>query len=188
MQDRSEKLRSFFARYVAARGGARDYRIEQAFAAVPRERFVGPGPWSINLPGRGYVRTPNDDPAYIYQDTLVAIDTGRGDAPDASCWCQGDGWWLSTAPAIDPRVLDRHVGRYRLSPDFILPVRRDADRLFVQATGQDRYEFVAEGERVYRCDAVDARITFETDGAGRAVRLVLHQHGKDMVGDRIIEA
>ena len=33
MQDRSEKLRSFFARYVAARGGARDYRIEQAFAA-----------------------------------------------------------------------------------------------------------------------------------------------------------
>jgi protein-L-isoaspartate(D-aspartate) O-methyltransferase len=78
MQDRSEKLRSFFARYVAARGGARDYRIEQAFAAVPREPFVGPGPWSINLPGRGYVRTPDDDPAYIYQDTLVAIDTSRG--------------------------------------------------------------------------------------------------------------
>jgi protein-L-isoaspartate(D-aspartate) O-methyltransferase len=78
MQDRSEKLRSFFARYVAARGGARDDRIEQAFAAVPREPFVGPGPWSISLPGRGYVRTPDDDPAYIYQDTLVAIDTGRG--------------------------------------------------------------------------------------------------------------
>jgi protein-L-isoaspartate(D-aspartate) O-methyltransferase len=77
MQDRSKKLRSFFARYVAARGRARDYRIEQAFASVPREPFVGPGPWSINLPGHGYVRTPDDDPAYIYQDTLVAIDTGR---------------------------------------------------------------------------------------------------------------
>jgi protein-L-isoaspartate(D-aspartate) O-methyltransferase len=48
------------------------------FAAVQRERFVGPGPWSINIPGVGYIRTPNDDPAFLYQDTLVAIDAVRG--------------------------------------------------------------------------------------------------------------
>ena len=42
--DRSFALRTFFARYVAAEGRARDPRIEQAFAAVERERFVGPGP------------------------------------------------------------------------------------------------------------------------------------------------
>jgi len=76
--DRSVALRTFFARYVAAEGRVRDPRIEQAFAAVERERFAGPGPWSINIPGVGYIRTPTDDPAFIYQDTLVAIIPERG--------------------------------------------------------------------------------------------------------------
>ena len=77
MQDRSAKLREFFARYVALEGGARDPRIEQAFAAVKREAFAGPGPWLIAVSGRGYVQTPDDDPAFLYQNTLVAIDAGQ---------------------------------------------------------------------------------------------------------------
>jgi len=78
MSDQSETLREFFASYVAAWGGARDPRIEQAFAAVKREPFVGPGPWSIALPGAAYLKTPDADPAFIYQDTLVALDPDRG--------------------------------------------------------------------------------------------------------------
>ena len=78
MEDRSANLRLFFARYVAALGGARDPRLQEAFAAVRREPFVGPGPWSICLPGFGYVTTPDDDPAFLYQDTLVALDAARG--------------------------------------------------------------------------------------------------------------
>jgi protein-L-isoaspartate(D-aspartate) O-methyltransferase len=76
--DRSGALRRFFARYVTASGRARDPRIEQAFAEVMREPFAGPGPWSINIPGVGYVETPDDDLAFIYQDTLVALDAARG--------------------------------------------------------------------------------------------------------------
>jgi protein-L-isoaspartate(D-aspartate) O-methyltransferase len=77
-ENRLTNLRAFFARYVAATGQVRDGRIEQAFAAVPREPFAGPGPWSICVPGVGYVLTPNDDPAFLYQDTLVALDARRG--------------------------------------------------------------------------------------------------------------
>ncbi len=77
--DRSARLREFFARYVAARGRATDPRIFEAFADVPRELFAGPGPWSIKVPGHeDYLVTPDNDPAYLYQDTLVAIDAGRG--------------------------------------------------------------------------------------------------------------
>ncbi len=76
--DRSATLRQFFARYVAGRGRATDPRIAEAFGRVPREAFAGPGPWSVNVPGFGYVETPDDDLAYLYQDTLVAIDAGRG--------------------------------------------------------------------------------------------------------------
>ncbi len=76
--DRAVHLRTFFACYVAARGQASS-RIAEAFAAVPREPFAGPGPWSVKVPGQeGYLVTPDDDPAYLYQDTLMAIDASRG--------------------------------------------------------------------------------------------------------------
>ena len=77
MEDRSEKLRRFFAQLVCAGLKERDPRIEQAFRTVRREPFAGPGPWSIQA-GRGYETTPDDDPAYLYQDTLVALDRARG--------------------------------------------------------------------------------------------------------------
>ena len=77
MEDRSAKLRAFFASYVAAKARAKDPRVEEAIHAVKREDFVGPGPWSIFASGR-YVNTPDDDPAFIYQDVLIAIDAERG--------------------------------------------------------------------------------------------------------------
>lgn len=75
MNDRSQKLRSFYASFVA--GGAHP-RVQQAFAAVPREPFVGPGPWSVMGSSISYVTTPDDDPVFIYQDVLVALDASRG--------------------------------------------------------------------------------------------------------------
>lgn len=76
--ERSAKLRAFFARYVSARGGARDAHVERAFAAVPREPFAGPGPWHVAAGESGYLATPDDDPAFLYQDTLIALDPARG--------------------------------------------------------------------------------------------------------------
>jgi protein-L-isoaspartate(D-aspartate) O-methyltransferase len=78
MEDRSEYLHSFYASLVCAAAKVRDSRIEQAFRAVKREPFVGPGPWRITLGGHAYVMTPNDDPAFIYQNTLVALDSAQG--------------------------------------------------------------------------------------------------------------
>jgi protein-L-isoaspartate(D-aspartate) O-methyltransferase len=79
---RLTNLRAFFARFVAVYSGASDPRIEEAFASVPREQFAGPGPWSILAirPSRdpAYVRTPDSDPAFLYQNVLVALDEQRG--------------------------------------------------------------------------------------------------------------
>jgi len=85
--DRSVNLRAFYAQFVTAVGGARHSRIERAFSEVPREPFAGPGPWSVLAIGPwplqsgerpAYVQTPGDDPAFLYQDTLVALDAERG--------------------------------------------------------------------------------------------------------------
>jgi protein-L-isoaspartate(D-aspartate) O-methyltransferase len=75
MDDRSQTLRAFFANLVA---GHRGDRIKQAFAAVPREAFVGQGPWLVMGSAFSYTTTPDDDPVFLYHDTLIALDAERG--------------------------------------------------------------------------------------------------------------
>src|ERR1700749_2397178 len=70
--DRLEAHRLFFAQLITARGGLPNGRLTAAFAATPRERFLGPGPWKI-FTGGGYITTPTDDPAFLYQDVTVAL-------------------------------------------------------------------------------------------------------------------
>ena len=70
--DRLQAHRSFYADLVTEAVGVGKGRIREAFATVPREHFVGDGPWDVTT-GSGYVRTPSNDPAFLYQDVLVAL-------------------------------------------------------------------------------------------------------------------
>ena len=72
--DRIEAHRSFYASLVTANAGVPrgDSRLAAAFAATPRERFVGPGPWRV-FTSAGYITTPSDDPAFLYQDIVIAL-------------------------------------------------------------------------------------------------------------------
>ncbi len=78
------EARRFYAALLASQAGSTDPRIEEAFATVPREDFLGPGPWQIVVSpwrmaaGRGLVMTPSADPAYIYRNALVALDPAKG--------------------------------------------------------------------------------------------------------------
>jgi len=72
-----EQFRQFYADLVTASVGAEDPDLRDAFASVPREDFLPPGPWQIYT-GNGYIETPSDDPAFIYSDILVAIRAQQG--------------------------------------------------------------------------------------------------------------
>jgi protein-L-isoaspartate(D-aspartate) O-methyltransferase len=54
----------------------RNPRIVEAFAAVPRERFLPPGPWLLH--GTISWRTPDDDPAWVYHNVLLSLDKRKG--------------------------------------------------------------------------------------------------------------
>jgi protein-L-isoaspartate(D-aspartate) O-methyltransferase len=75
--DRLEAHRAFFARLITANAGvpAGDGRLAAAFMATPRERFLGKGPWRVST-ASGYIETPSDDPAFLYQDVTVALKPG----------------------------------------------------------------------------------------------------------------
>lgn len=56
----------------------RGRRLVDAFAAVPRERFLPPGPWIVRAEGDPDGRqTPDADPRHLYDNVSVAIDAGR---------------------------------------------------------------------------------------------------------------
>jgi protein-L-isoaspartate(D-aspartate) O-methyltransferase len=50
-----------------------DPRIENAYATVRREDFLGIGPWKIVRGMARYVETPSANPVYLYTDDLVGI-------------------------------------------------------------------------------------------------------------------
>src|SRR5271154_382545 len=78
MVDGSEKYRSFYAKLICTAAKLDDPRIEEAFCPVKREPFAGPGPWWLNIGAHPYVQTPDDDPAFLYQNLLLALDRERG--------------------------------------------------------------------------------------------------------------
>ena len=85
---------------------------------------------------------------------------------------------------VDPKLFDRYVGKYALTPAFVLTVSREGDHLFLQATGQPKVEIFPESEREYFVKVVDAQITFIVDAAGKTTELVLHQAGRDLPAKR----
>jgi protein-L-isoaspartate(D-aspartate) O-methyltransferase len=56
----------------------RNLHVIEAFATVPREPFVGSGPWRIiPYPYQEPFVTPDSDPRWLYHDVLVSIDPSR---------------------------------------------------------------------------------------------------------------
>jgi protein-L-isoaspartate(D-aspartate) O-methyltransferase len=78
-----DTYRRFYAEELQAVCRLRSQALVDAFANVPRERFLGPGPWQIRTmdlmnPGAGgYYQTEDDDPRRIYHNIAVAIDPSR---------------------------------------------------------------------------------------------------------------
>jgi hypothetical protein len=84
-----------------------------------------------------------------------------------------------TAIKVDPKIFYAYVGHYELTPSFVIAVTKEDDRLFVQATGQPKFEVFPESEIKFFLTVVDAQITFVKDDKEQATNLILHQNGID---------
>jgi CubicO group peptidase (beta-lactamase class C family) len=87
------------------------------------------------------------------------------------------------AVEIDPELFDDYVGRYELTPDFILSATRDGDRFFIQATGQGMVEVFPESETRFFATVTEAAVSFVKGEDGKVSHLVLHQGGRDQRAD-----
>jgi CubicO group peptidase (beta-lactamase class C family) len=87
--------------------------------------------------------------------------------------------------SIDPSVLERYVGRYKMQPGLVLSMTRRDDRLFMHALGQDRVELIPMDEVTFYRDDLDMEIAFETSGDGNVYHLTVKQGGISVPAIRI---
>jgi protein-L-isoaspartate(D-aspartate) O-methyltransferase len=76
----NEEARAWFAEEIRVVAGLDSEALVAAYRRVPREVFLGPGPWQILGPGdtnAPYRTTDDADPKHLYRDVLVAIDPAR---------------------------------------------------------------------------------------------------------------
>ena len=75
-------IRCYFAEEIRVVCNLRSEALVEALAAVPREQFVGPGPWMIrgsdfDLQGALAVPTRDGDARNVYHNVSIAIDPAR---------------------------------------------------------------------------------------------------------------
>ena len=129
--------------------------------------------------------------------SMLAVDAGRGRAgvaltnaalsQDALGLALVDPSVTVQAPpagrptvVVEPAVLARYAGRYRLAPDFVITITARGTRgIDLQATGQPRNRLYASSPTEFFLAGVAASVAFETDSTGTVTALVLHQNGRD---------
>ena len=76
-----DDVRQLYAWHIAGLISLRSERLREALSTVPRENFLGPGPWTVvgaigGSPPKKQ-ETPDADPMYLYGDVSVALDASR---------------------------------------------------------------------------------------------------------------
>jgi protein-L-isoaspartate(D-aspartate) O-methyltransferase len=77
-----EDCRRFYSEEIRWCAGLKSPALLEAFARVPRESYLGPGPWQIASPDAawsttGAAYTESNDPRDLYHNVLVALDAPR---------------------------------------------------------------------------------------------------------------
>lgn len=110
-----EDCREFYAREIQFAASLTTPGLAEAFAKVPRERFLGPGPWQIgsavaramSIAGLGqlsYVTV--DDPRDVYHNVVISLDRAK----DINNGQPGSlGTWIN-ALALKPGERVYHLG------------------------------------------------------------------------------
>ncbi|RYY59207.1 MAG: DUF3471 domain-containing protein, partial [Chitinophagaceae bacterium] len=85
---------------------------------------------------------------------------------------------------LEEAVLARYAGTYEVSPQFRFTVSREGDRLFLQASGQEKVELFAETSNRFFLKVNDAQLEFVGDG-GVITKALLKQGGRSTDAIRV---
>jgi hypothetical protein len=91
--------------------------------------------------------------------------------------------FVSQKLAVDTRILDGHVGFYRLNDHAVMTITRNGQQLNARLTGQKAVPIYARSNTEFSYK--DGLISFINEPDGRTTSLILHKYGVDMRMQRI---
>jgi CubicO group peptidase (beta-lactamase class C family) len=94
---------------------------------------------------------------------------------------------LTEEVIVDDELLQSYIGKYELSPGFVLTVSKEGSQMKAQATGQPMFDIFPKSDAVFYLKVVNAQITFNSDEDGSVESLTLLQGGQEMTGAKLKE-
>lgn len=91
----------------------------------------------------------------------------------------------ATVIALDSTKLKLYAGEYELAPGFTISITTEKDKIFAQATGQNKFEIFAEEQDKFFLKVVEAKIKFTRNEKGVVTGLILYQGGQEIEGPKI---
>jgi ketosteroid isomerase-like protein len=79
------------------------------------------------------------------------------------------------AVKVDPNIYDQYAGQYEITPALIITITREGDKLMMQATGQAKYELLAENEITFFVKGQTSQVIFVKDQKGQVTHLIARQ-------------
>ena len=86
---------------------------------------------------------------------------------------------------VSNKILKSYVGKYELSPNAVIDISKDENQLFVQLTGQPKFEIFPSSKTVFFLKVVEATITFNKDEKGKVISLILNQNGQTVTAKKL---
>ena len=127
---------------------------------------------------------------FFFEDAMLTIEFSRNEKGEIEkLTTKGRGgnevWNKTNKPVpvqteikVDEKILDAYLGEYEVTPEFSFSVTKEQNRLFIQATGQDKFEIFAETETKFFSKIDDAQFEFVKDASGKVTKAILKQNGR----------
>ena len=90
-----------------------------------------------------------------------------------------------TAVEIDPTILERYVGEYRMSADLVIRVTAEAGHLYAQAGDQPQFELFPESETAFFATAAELQVLFQVGPDGLVTGLIVHEGGNEITAEKM---
>jgi CubicO group peptidase (beta-lactamase class C family) len=88
---------------------------------------------------------------------------------------------------IDPEILKRYTGKFRLQNGFVFEIAVEADRLKIGEPGEQKFEMLPESETKFYVKTMSTEILFQEDSSGKYHQFLLKRTGGQMTGKKIEE-
>jgi len=82
-------------------------------------------------------------------------------------------------------ILQTYVGKYEVAPNVFADITQEGEKLFVQITGQPKFDLFPYEETKFSLKVMDAQIEFIKDNNGQVNEMMLYQGKNKVPGKRV---